>query len=1042
MATAGDGVVVCGLQVECLTNPMGMESQRPRFSWRLETERRGARQSAYRIRTGSGEAQLATGGADLWDSDKVASDCSFGAVYDGPPLASRQRCWWTVDVWDERGASIPAPAPSWWEMGLLEPSDWRAEWLAVESGEERDDREPGFRWIWGDPADAEAPRRFRRSFTLAQPVEEARLYAGGRDRLLRLSLDGAEVALPTSARGAFARPGMAVLELGPLAAGEHVLAAEVRLSRNAVRAPAGRGAFAAVLKLRHSDGRIERLLTGSEWKTALGASDDWPDAGFDDAAWPAARAAAIDGGQPWPGAPARLFRRGFRLDKPIAQARLYATALGAYEAFINGRRVGDARLAPESTDFRKRALYQTYDVTPLLAAGENAIGLHVGDGWYASVFAPGGRYPFGPPPRRVLAQLEIAFADGSTSVVATDGAWATAASPVLSSEIYDGEIVDARLASPGWSEPGFDAAAWSPAALAAAPDCALTAQTSPPIRVTETLRPVAVNEPVSGLYVFDFGQNFAGVCRLHVKGAVGDRVELRFAEILKESGEVDQANLRAAKARDIFILAGDPGGEVFEPAFTYHGFRYVEVEGFPGVPSLDAVEGLVFNSDLPLTGQLAIDNPLIERLWLNSLWSQRSNFVGVPTDCPQRDERLGWMGDACVFWDAAAFNMDVYAFTRRFMDDVRDAQNAAGAFPDFAPAVIRGIDESAPGWADAGVVLPWTAWMRSGNPAIIERNWEGIARYLSSIEEANPDGLWRNKRGFDFGDWLALDAKQPGDPTTPKDLIGSAWWAHSAGLAAEMARAIGRDDDAARFAAMHERTAAAFKTEYVRADGGVGNDSQTGYILALHFRLLPESLRAAAAERLVADIHRRGGVLSTGFLGTPFSLDVLADAGHAALVYDLLLRTEFPSWGYMVAKGATTIWERWNGDVGDVTMNSFNHYALGAVTGFLFRRIAGIAPTAPGFRRIDVAPVLDPRVKRGGGDYQSTLGPVSTRWEQGDGGALKLDVHLPPGANARIVLPAAEDRAAREAQGAAEATRSSGAAIFEVGSGRYAFEVA
>jgi alpha-L-rhamnosidase len=765
--------------------------------------------------------------------------------------------------------------------------------------------------------------------------------------------------------------------------------------------------------------------------------EDWAHPGFDDAAWVAARAAAIDPGQPLPPTPARMLRRDFAIAKPIERARLYITALGAYEAFINGQRVGDGRLSPESTDFRKRALYRVHDVTMLLSQGANTIGAHVGDGWYASVVAPGGRYAFGPPPRRLLAQLEIVFVDGSTAVVGTDGDWRIGISPVLASEIYDGEVWDARAEQPGWNTPGFDASGWEQARAATAPSCALVAETAPPIRATMTLQPRAISEPRPGVFVFDFGQNFAGVCRLNVKGSAGDRVELRFAEILRGDGEIDQANLRAAKARDIYILRGDPAGETFEPSFTYHGFRYVEVEGFPGRPTLEALEGVVLHSDLPVTGGLRIEQPLIEGLWQNSLWSQRSNFTGIPTDCPQRDERLGWLGDACVFWDAAAFNMDVYAFTARFTDDMRDAQTGAGAFSDYAPAAMRAGDQPAPGWADAGVVLPWTAWMRSGNTSVIERNWDAIVRYLGYLEAANPDHLWRNKRGLDFGDWLALDAKQPGDPTTPKDLIGSAWWAYSASLAAEMAAAIGRLDEAERLAAMREQICQAFQSEYVRADGGVGNDSQTGYILALHFGLVPEGLREAAVERLVADIERRGGALSTGFLGTPFALDVLADAGRADLVYDLLLRTEVPSWGYMVAKGATTIWERWNGDVGDVAMNSFNHYALGAVTGFLFRRIAGIAPAAPGFKQVAIRPVLDPRVMRGGGAFVSVLGEISTEWEQGEGGAFRLAVVIPPNAQARVHLPARPDqKVVGDGEPLVELARTPEEAILEIGSGR------
>ncbi|HLY80210.1 MAG TPA: family 78 glycoside hydrolase catalytic domain, partial [Caulobacteraceae bacterium] len=532
----------------------------------------------------------------------------------------------------------------------------------------------------------------------------------------------------------------------------------------------------------------------------------------------------------------------------------------------------------------------------------------------------------------------------------------------------------------------------------------LVAHAAPPIRIVETLSPRSMSEPPSGAFVFDFGQNFAGLCRLRVKGASGDQVVLRFAELLGPSGEVDQANLRAAKATDRYILRGDAAGETFQPVFTYHGFRYVQVEGYPGRPALADLDGLVIQSDLAVTGDLRIDNPVIQQLWRNALWSQRSNFTGIPTDCPQRDERLGWLGDANVFWDAAAYNMDVYAFTQRFSGDMRDAQAPAGGFFDYAPAARRFNDQPAPGWADAGVVLPWTAWRRYGATSIIDANWDAIERYLGYIEDSNPDGLWLHNRGLDFGDWLALDAKAPGDPTTPKDLIGTAWWAHTTQLATEMARATGRGA-AGRWSELHDGIGAAFQQAYVGADGQIGNGSQTGYILALKFGLVPDPLRPAAVKRLADDIESRGRILSTGFLGTPFSLDVLADAGRADLVYDLLLRTEFPSWGYMIAKGATTIWERWNGDTGDVAMNSFNHYALGAVAGFLFRRIAGIDAAAPGFTRIDIAPVLDPRLRRAGADYESVLGRIATDWEWAPGERFRLSATIPPNATARVRLP-------------------------------------
>jgi alpha-L-rhamnosidase len=872
---------VSELRVDYIDRPLGLENRRPRFSWTIEGEGRDLRQAAYRVQVAAHEAALAEGDW-LWDSGRIASSRSLDVAYDGPDLASRQRCVWRVSVWLAADGEPILSAASWFEIGLLEAEDWSAAWIA-------------------------AP-----------------------------------------------------------------------------------------------------MLEGDDGKTPL---------------------------------PAALLRRRFSGAGPLIAARLYVTALGAYEISLNGRRVGDAHLAPESTDFRRRGLYQIHDVTDLIGSDENVIAALLGDGWYGSAFAwKNERGVFGGPPNRLRAQLELTYADGGRETVSTDEAWRTAASAIASSEIYDGEVYDGRRERAGWSEVEFDDRDWAPVVLPETLDLPLSAQVSPPIRETEILRAKTMTETDPGVFVYDFGQNFAGWARLHAAGARGTTIGLRFAEILGEDGRISVENLRGAKATDTFTLAGG-GPETFEPRFTYHGFRYVEVSGYPGRPMLDALEGVVAHSDCAITGALDIPDPMLAQVWRNSVWSQRSNLFGVPTDCPQRDERLGWMGDAQVFWDAASYTMDVDAFTRRFLGDVRVAQRRTGGFPDVTPFETRW--DGSPGWADAGVILPWTLYRKYADTGVIDENWEAMERWLAWIGANNLDFVWRNKRGVDYGDWLAVDAIKPGDPTSPKDLIGTAFWAYDAALMAEMATATGRVEEAASYAALRQTIGKAFVDEFVRPDGGIGNDSQTSHVLALRFGLVPEPLRAASVERLAADIARRGGKLSTGFLGTPYILDALADNGREDVAVGLLLQTEFPSWGYMVAKGATSMWERWNGDTGDVSMNSFNHYAYGAVTGFLYRRLAGIAAAAPGFDMVAIRPLDDPRIDHGGGRYLSAKGPISTAWRRDAEGRFSLDLTLPPNVTGQVRLPA------RSGQGLFEAGRPfEGAFVHdgghlnaEIGSGVYRFEV-
>jgi alpha-L-rhamnosidase len=1010
-AVLSEGFRVLRPQANTLDNPMGVHDQAVRLSWQLQSEARNTKQVAYQIEVASSEEALKAGNFDLWDSGRIQGDEAFDVAYRGKTLGSRQTAWWQVTTWDNFGRTAKSPAV-FWEMGLLQATDWKGSWLAAEDGEMRGDREAGLYWVAGSrPEGGAKTRQFRLVFELTEAADLALMTVANTN--YKIWLDGTEVEKPAHSQFSFGSQGVVTCP-ARLRAGKHVLALSLDDLTGFGAIAGGELRCGLLVRAKYKDGRVVRFSSKGT-KTATDMPQNWASQTFADKTWPVAALSQTQS-MPFPGKGAFLMRRDFAAEASVARARLYVTALGGHETFINGKRVGDDILAAESTDFRKRILYRVHDVTALVKAGDNAIGAMVGDGWYGSYLAPTGRFAFGPAPLRYIAQLEIVYADGRAQTVVTDEAWSLSASPVTMSEIYDGEDYDARLEQSGWASSGFKGdGRWSKVVPAAQPPGQLVGQITPPIRRTRELEPLSI-KPSGENYVIDYGQNFAGWTRLKVRGTAGDVVILRFGELLNPDGTVDQSNLRAARAADIYTLKGDPNGETYEPRFTYHGFRYVEISGLRAPPTKADVGGIVIGSDLPETGHLRIGNTLISQLWQNTLWSQRSNFVGIPTDCPQRDERLGWMGDAHVFWDAASFNMNVASFTERWMADVRDAQVSNGAFSNVSPNTMEMVNDmgASPGWSDAGVILPWVTWKRFGDTAVIDQNWDAMVRYLDFIKANSEDFIWTKKRGMDFGDWLSLDSKFPGDATTPKELIGTAMWKHSTDALVEMARVTNRDEAVARYTELSEKIKAAFTKAFVKPDGTVSNDSQTGYILALRFDLLPSDLRQAAAAKLKDNIVGRGNLLTTGFLGTPNSLDVLSDFGYAQTVYDLLLRTAYPSWGYMVSKGATTIWERWNGDTGDLSMNSFNHYSLGAVTGFVYRRIAGLDPTEPGFRHFTFNPVLDARVKTGGADLDAMPGRISTDWVQEPNGRFSLSLTVPANARARVHLPATKPASVRE----------------------------
>jgi alpha-L-rhamnosidase len=610
-----------------------------------------------------------------------------------------------------------------------------------------------------------------------------------------------------------------------------------------------------------------------------------------------------------------------------------------------------------------------------------------------------------------------------------------------------GESYDARREMPGWAEPGFDDSEWYGVEAEEIRNTNLVAQPDEGIRVTEELEAKTVTEPESGRYVFDLGRNMVGWVRLKVEGQAGTRVTLRHAETLNPEGTIYTENLRSARQTDTYILKGG-GEEVYEPRFTFHGFRYVEVTGYPGEPPLDAVTGCVVHSATPPSGSFECSSSLVNELQENIVWGQRGNFLSVPTDCPQRDERLGWMGDAQVFVRTASFNMDVAAFFEKWMADVEDAQSPEGAFPDVAP-LLRGsglidLRWGAPAWGDAGVIVPWTIYRTYGDTRIVERHYDAMARWMEYLHEANPGLIRKNRMGNNYGDWLS-----PRGDHTPKHLLATAYWAYDAKLMAEMAVATGRNEDAKKYGDLNERIKAAFQETYVSSDGRIEGDTQTCYLLALHMDLLSEELRSAAAEHLVRTIEREDWHLSTGFVGVGYLCPVLTEAGYTDVAYRLLEKETYPSWGYTIRNGATTIWERWDGWTEEngfqsPNMNSFNHYSLGSVGEWLYRYVAGIGLGTPGYGQIVIRPRPGGSLTHARAEYDSVRGRISSSWKIEDG-RFVLEALIPPNTTATVHVPSTDDvteggRPVHDAYGVEFVRAGEGETVLAVGSGRYEFE--
>ena len=887
---------VTGLRTEYLVSPLGIDVRKPRLSWVIQSKARGFTQSGYQIQVARNERDLRAGSKLFWDSGKVNSDESIHRVYDGPAVERGRRYHWRVRIWDEKGSASSWSEPAFWEMGLLEPSEWQAHWIEPDLPED-------------------------------------------------LKVSG----------------------------------------------------------------------------------------------------------------PAPMLRRVFKVNTPVERARAYVTSHGLYEMHLNGRRVGDELFTPGWTSYNKRLQYQTYDVTDLVRSGENAVGVMLGNGWYRGNLAWEDKRNVYGDKLGLLLQIRITYKDGREEIIGSDSSWKATTGPILMSEIYHGETYDARLEKPGWAAPGFDDRQWSGVKVSSHRKDILIAPAGPPVRRIEELKPVKIFKTPAGETVADLGQNMVGWVRLKAQGPAGTTITLRHAEVLDKEGNFYTANLRKAKATARYTLKGG-GIETFEPHFTFFGFRYVAVDGYPGDLTADSLTGVVIHSDMALTGSFETSSQLINQLQHNIVWGQKGNFLDVPTDCPQRDERLGWTGDAQVFSRTAAFNMDVAGFFTKWLKDVAADQLENGSVPFVVPDVLSSPDRPAAGsaaWGDAAVIIPWTMFLSYGDKRVLEEQYPSMKKWIGYMQSrAGDDCIWDGD--FHFGDWLAYASQgmaandYPG-ATTGKDLIATAFFAHSTDLVQRAALVLGKQDDAATYSTLFARIKSAFLREFVSETGRVGENTQTAYALALHFDLLPDELRPLASKKLAQEVRTRKH-LTAGFVGASYVCPVLTRYGYLDEAYLLLNREKYPSWLYPVTQGATTIWERWDGQKPDGTfqtteMNSFNHYAYGAVGEWMYRVMAGIEidPAAPGYKHILIQPRPGGGFTRVSASHTSMYGKISSAWELKDG-RFELAVEVPANTRATVHLPNAElakvtesGKALSSGDGIGAARQDGEGVVVEIGSGQYRF---
>ncbi|HRZ38480.1 MAG TPA: family 78 glycoside hydrolase catalytic domain [Candidatus Paceibacterota bacterium] len=1053
------------LRCEFLRDPIGIDAPQPRLSWILapgEPPARGAAQIAYQIRAASTRSALDAEKPDLWDTGRVDSEQSIHVAYAGQALRSTQECVWQVRVWDHEERPSDWSKPARWTMGLLAPGDWQAKWI----GKDEPGRESalsGVDWIWHPEGNAaqSAPvgtRYFRRAFELPadRAVKSAELALTG-DNEFACTVNGRHAGGGSNFKAATLMNLARILRPGP-----NLIAVWVR---NVGEGPNPAGLI-GLLRVEFQTGPPLVIRTDSNWKSWDREVEGWTLPDFNDTAWQSARRLGPAGIEPW-GAlagpedrrlPARMLRREFALGTPVRRATASISGLGLSELYINGRKVGDHVLSPGLTDYTKRVFYVTHDVTTLLKPGPNAVGVWLGNGrFYAPRSnAPAGMIGYGYP--KLLLQILVEHEDGTTTTIPSDESWKlTTDGPITENNEYDGEVYDARKELPGWASPGFDDAGWLPAQPVHAPEGTLVSQMIEPIRVVETLEPQSLTQIKPGVWIYDLGQNLVGWCRLTVSGPSGAAVTLRHAETLKPDGALELENLRGARVTDTYVLKGG-GVEVYEPRFTYHGFRYVELTGHPGQPDLSTLTGCVVHDDVESAGDWSSSNPMLDRLYRNVRWGVRGNYRGISTDCPQRDERQGWLGDRSQGSRGETFLFNIAALYAKWVQDFADAQRDDGSVSDVCPAYWPIYSDNVT-WPASTVIIPGHLLDQYGDARLLERHYPSMRKWVDHMAGFIRDDLMPRDT---YGDWCVppedpklIHTRDPARKTAP-ELLGTTHYIHCLRLMERYAKRLGKTDDAARFAEQAGRMTDALNRKHLRpAEGWYDNGSQTACVLPLAFHLTPPERRADVAARLVDKIvNECNGHVGTGLVGGQWLMRTLTEIGQGGLAYTLATNTTYPSWGYMADKGATTVWELWNGDTGDPAMNSGNHVMLvGDLIVWFYENLAGIRsdPAQPAFKHILMKPLPVGDLRHVRATHRSPYGWIRSEWHRHDPGQpaerFVWDVTIPPNTTATAFLPCSNPATVRESGNPLAAARGvsliglqGDSTVVKLGSGSYRLE--